>query len=204
MIDDEKIPHDEKIFSIFEEHTEWISKEKAGVPQELGNRVAIVEDEFGFIIGYDIGEKQTDDEIAIPLIPSVKETFPLSRGCSSDKGFYTPDNKKALREILEQLMLPKKGKRNSEEQKEETAKDFQKARKQHSAVESAFASLQNHGFKKCRDKGIEGFERHIALTIFAFNIQKLGAIIQKLEQKSAARKKKYNQTYAQNRSCKAA
>jgi transposase, IS5 family len=28
----EKIPHDEKVFSIFEPHTEWISKGKAGVP----------------------------------------------------------------------------------------------------------------------------------------------------------------------------
>jgi len=204
VIDDEKIPHDEKIFSVFEEHTEWISKGKAGVPQELGIRVAIVEDEFGFIIGYYIGEKQTDDKIAIPLLSSVKEAFPLLRGCSFDKGFYTPDNKKRLRETLEQLTLPKKGKRNPEEQKEETAEEFQKARKQHSAVESAIASLQNHGFKKCKDKEIEGFERHIALTILAFNIHKLGAIIQKREQKSAARKKKYNQTYAQNRSYKAA
>ena len=31
----EKIPHGEKVFSIFEEHTEWISKGKAGVPVEL-------------------------------------------------------------------------------------------------------------------------------------------------------------------------
>ncbi len=204
VIDGESIPHDEKVFSIFEEHTEWISKGKAGVPQELGIRVAIVEDEFGFIIGYHIGEKQTDDEIAIPLLSSVKEAFPLLRGCSFDKGFYTPENKRILRELLEQLTLPKKGKRNSEEQKEETAEEFQKARKQHSAVESAIGSLQNHGFKKCKDKGIEGFKRHIALTILAFNIHKLGAIIQKREQKSAARKKKYNQTYAQNRSYKAA
>ena len=31
----EKIPHNEKVFSIFEPHTEWISKGKAGVPVEL-------------------------------------------------------------------------------------------------------------------------------------------------------------------------
>jgi IS5 family transposase len=35
VIKDEKIPHAEKVFSLFEEHTEWISKGKAGVPQEL-------------------------------------------------------------------------------------------------------------------------------------------------------------------------
>jgi len=36
IIKGEKIPHDEKLFSIFEKHTEWISKGKSGVPQELG------------------------------------------------------------------------------------------------------------------------------------------------------------------------
>jgi hypothetical protein len=38
----EKIPHDEKIFSIFEAHTEWIKKGKAGVLVELGVRVSIL------------------------------------------------------------------------------------------------------------------------------------------------------------------
>ena len=35
IMEGEKIPHVEKIFSVFEEHTEWISKGKAGVPQEF-------------------------------------------------------------------------------------------------------------------------------------------------------------------------
>lgn len=35
----ECIPHEEKVFSIFEPHTEWICKGKAGVPVELGLRV---------------------------------------------------------------------------------------------------------------------------------------------------------------------
>jgi len=38
------IPHNEKVFSLFQPHTEWISKGKAGVPVELGLRVAVVED----------------------------------------------------------------------------------------------------------------------------------------------------------------
>ena len=34
----ERILHDEKVFSLFQPHTEWISKGKAGVPVELGLR----------------------------------------------------------------------------------------------------------------------------------------------------------------------
>lgn len=50
----ETIGHDEKVFSLFEEHTEWISKGKAGVPQELGLRVCIVESASGFILHHKI------------------------------------------------------------------------------------------------------------------------------------------------------
>ena len=39
----ETIPHEEKVFSIFEEHTRWISKGKAGTPVELGVPVALIE-----------------------------------------------------------------------------------------------------------------------------------------------------------------
>ena len=42
VIGGERISHEEKVFSIFEEYTEWISKGKAGVPQELGLLVCIL------------------------------------------------------------------------------------------------------------------------------------------------------------------
>lgn len=50
VLQGEVIPHDEKVFSIFEEHTEWICKGKAGVGQELGLKVCIVEDQYQFIL----------------------------------------------------------------------------------------------------------------------------------------------------------
>jgi IS5 family transposase len=54
VIDEIKIPHNEKVFSIFEPHTEWISKGKAGVPVELGIKVCIVEDQAGFILKHQV------------------------------------------------------------------------------------------------------------------------------------------------------
>ena len=58
----ERIPHHEKVFSIFQPHTEWISKGKAGVPVELGLRVAVSEDQYGFILHHHVMEKITDDQ----------------------------------------------------------------------------------------------------------------------------------------------
>src|SRR6266568_7622829 len=54
----ETIPHDEKVFSVFQTHTEWISKGKAGVPVELGLRVCVMEDQHRFILHHQVMEKQ--------------------------------------------------------------------------------------------------------------------------------------------------
>ena len=52
-------PHAEKVFSIHKPHTRWISKGKAGVLAELGVPVALVEDEFQFILAHRILWTQT-------------------------------------------------------------------------------------------------------------------------------------------------
>ena len=61
VINHETIPHSEKVFSLFERHTEWISKGKAGVPIELGLRVYVLQDQSGFTLHHLVMEKQTDD-----------------------------------------------------------------------------------------------------------------------------------------------
>jgi IS5 family transposase len=48
------IAHGEKVFSIFEPHTEWICKGKAGVAVELGVKVCILEDQHQFILHYQV------------------------------------------------------------------------------------------------------------------------------------------------------
>ena len=49
LLDGETIAHEEKVFSIFEPHTRWIVKGKAGVPVELGLPVCILEDQHQFV-----------------------------------------------------------------------------------------------------------------------------------------------------------
>jgi IS5 family transposase len=61
----EKIPHDEKVFSLFQPHTERISTGKAGVPVELGLKVCILEDAMGFMLHHEVRQPQTDEQIAV-------------------------------------------------------------------------------------------------------------------------------------------
>jgi len=130
------IPHHEKVFSIFAPHTEWISKGKLKAPVELGLRVCVMEDQFGFILHHRVMEKESDVHIAIPMVKETKERFPHFIACSYDKGFYSRDNKAGLKEALDTVILPKKGRLNKQEKQEESHPDYIKRRHQHAAVES--------------------------------------------------------------------
>ncbi|HER45502.1 MAG TPA: ISNCY family transposase [Thermoplasmatales archaeon] len=179
----ETIPHHEKVFSLFEEHTEWINKGKAGISQELGLKVCVVKDQFGFILHHRVMQKETDDQIAVPIIKETKERFPQLTSCSFDKGFHSPENQDQLRNILDQVILPRKGKLSAINKEIENSKAFREARQKHSAVESSINALENHGLDRCLDHGIEGFKRYVALAIVARNIQIMGHILQQKELK---------------------
>lgn len=184
----EMIPHEEKVFSIFQPHTEWISKGKAGVPVELGLRVCVLEDQHQFILQHRVMEKETDNQVAIIMVKNTKEHFSNLESCSFDQGFHSPNNQQVLPEHLKVVALKRKGKLSQKAKEIEGSEIFKKARHKHSAVESAINALEVHGLDQCPDHGIDGFKRYVALAIVARNIHRIGDIITKKEQKNRARK----------------
>ena len=141
----EVIPHSEKVFSIFEEHTEWICKGKAGIPVELGIRVSILEDQYQFILHHRIMWKETDDKVAIPIIEEAKQRYPLINQCNFDKGYYSKANVIELNTHLDHVILPKKGRCNQEEKAWQESDIFAEARGQHSGVEACINNLEKIG-----------------------------------------------------------
>ncbi len=188
----ETIPHAEKVFSIFEPHTEWISKGKAGVPVELGVKVCILEDQHRFILHHQVMEKKTDDQVTVSMVEGAKKRFPDLQACSFDKGFHSQENQQGLKQHLALVALPRKGKLSQQAQAVEQSEEFIKARRQHSAVESAINALEVHGLDRCPDHGIYGFRRYIALAVVARNIHRIGAILWQQEQAREQRKRKYS------------
>jgi len=189
VIRGEKIPHVEKVFSIFQEHTEWISKGKAGVPVELGLKVCVLEDQHGFILQHMVMQQQTDDQVAVPMVKQTLEIFPELSSCSFDKGFHSPANQQYLKKMLNTVVLPKKGKLSKVDKEREYSEDFINKRHQHSAIESAINALEVHGLDICPDHGIEGFRRYVATAVLARNIQILGIKLRQIELKKQKKKK---------------
>jgi hypothetical protein len=189
VLNGERIPHEEKIFSIFEPHTEWISKGKAGVPVELGLRVCVLEDHHRFILHHRVMEKITDDQVAVEMIEEGRKRFPQLASVSMDKGFHSPANQRDLNERIDRVVLPKKGKLSAADKAREGDPEFIRLRRRHSAVESAINALEVHGLDRCRDHGIDGFKRYVAMAVVARNIQRIGAILYAQEREREERKR---------------
>ena len=190
VLEGEVIPHNEKVFAIFEEHTEWLSKGKAGVPQELGLKVCIVEDQYQFILHYRVMEQETDDQIAVLITQETQQRFSELNGCSYDKGFHSATNREELEQLLDKVVLPRKGKLSAQDKEREHNPEFVHARYKHSAVESAINAVENHGLDRCLDQGLEGFKRYVGLAVVARNLQTLGRIIQQRELKRLQKRQK--------------
>lgn len=172
------IDHKDKVFSIHEPHTEWISKGKAGVPVELGLKVCIIKDQFGFILYHLVMEKQTDDQVAVSVVKEAKQRFSNISSCSYDKGFHSQNNQIELPKLVNTVVLPRKGKLSQSAREIESSPEFRRLRNKHSAVESSINALENHGLDRCPDRGIDGFKRYTAFAVLARNLQIVGAIEQ--------------------------
>lgn len=181
VLQGQSIPHEEKVFSLFQPHTEWISKGKAGVPVELGLRVCVVEDQYRFILNHQVMENTTDDAIAVSIVEEAKQRFGTLHSISMDKGFHSKENQVKLKEAAEVVVLPKKGRLSTVDRERESDAEFVRLRRQHSAVESAINALEQHGLDLCRDHGIVGFKRYVALAVVARNVQRLGAVLRQQE-----------------------
>jgi hypothetical protein len=190
VLNGERIPHHEKVFSIFQPHTEWISKGKAGVAVELGLRVAIGEDQHGFILHHQVMEQTTDDQIAVPFVTAIGARFPETHSVSFDKGFHSPANQQQLAQLVELPVLPKKGKRSGAEWEREHDPRFIRLRQRHSAVESAINALEAHGLDLCPDHGLDGFKRYVAMAVVARNVHRLGAILLAAEAEQERRRQR--------------
>ncbi|MFA4924078.1 MAG: ISNCY family transposase [Ignavibacteriaceae bacterium] len=187
LIKGEKIPHEEKLFSIFEPYTEWINKGKSGNRVELGLKVAVCTDQFGFVLHHQVMQKQEDVHVAISLTQKIKKRYEIG-SLSFDKGYWSKENWEELKTEAGYLVMPKKGKKNAEETERESNKKFKQLRHQHSAVESNINSLEHHSLNRCPDKGLSNFRKYTALGIVAYNLHKLGNILLEEKQKDEKRR----------------
>ena len=192
LLKGEGIPHEEKVFSIFEPHSEWLAKGKAGKPVEIGHKVLIATDQYQFILHHQVIESQSDYHLAVPLAKQLVEKYKKIESLSFDKGFYSKDNKAAIADMINQVIMPKKGRLSEADKEEESSKTFKLLKRKHSAVESNINQLESNGLNRCPDKGITGYKRYTAFGVLSYNLHHLGVHLLEAQRnkarKDAARK----------------
>lgn len=180
VLEGETVPNEEKIFSIFEPHTELIKRGKQPNPTQFGHNVLVIEDAVGFVIAYWVlGKGVLDQDVVVPFMQEVQDCFGGKiKSASFDRAFHTPQNQQDLGEIVETPCIVSKGQEKGRKQQQEGSVAFRKARQRHSGIESAIGTLQaGNGLKRCRDRSEPGYERYVALGILGRNLQTLGKLL---------------------------
>lgn len=180
VLQGEHVPNSEKLFSIFESHTQLYKRGKAAKPMQFGRQVLIFEDGVGFVTHAYLMPRDADDRDVV-----VKQTRIVQkrdqgriRRASFDRGFHSPENQKELAKIIAHPCLPMPGKNQAKQQEEETTIEFRQSRQHHPGVESAIGALQSgNGLLRCRDRTEVGFERYIQLGVLGRNLHVLGRIV---------------------------
>ena len=193
LLKEEAIPAAEKLYSIFEQHTEWITKGKLNRKVELGHLLLITTDQHHFIVDYKIMEGERDAAQIKSLSERLQKKFKDRKiySHSFDKAFFSKDNFETLQQSgTEHVILPKSGKLNKEQKERESDKKFKQLRYAHSAVESNINMLEHHGLNRCMDKGLHGYKRCVGVSVLAYNLHHLGNALLAKEKKLEERRHK--------------
>lgn len=176
----EKVPNKEKLFSIFEPHTQLYKRGKAGEPVQFGRLVLVYEDAAGFMVHHHVLPRDSQDaDVAVDQTRELQKRLGgRVKKLSFDRGFHTPDNQKELAKIVPHLCLPKRGAKQAARQEAEATEEFLASRQRHPGVESAIGALQRgNGMERCRDRTEVGFRRYVALGVLGRNLHVLGKLL---------------------------
>jgi transposase, IS5 family len=176
LLAEETIPAEEKVFSLFEPHTEWIQKGKQRPNVELGHRLLIATDQHQLIQDYDVPVGGVDVDQSVPVADRLLGRYGEGAiaSMSFDKGFTRAGDRELLNLYVPEVVMPKRGKKNTVEMERESEKKFVALRKQHSAVESEINSLEHHGLNRCPDVGLPGYLRYVGYGVMSYNLHIIG------------------------------
>ncbi len=180
VLEGETVSNTDKIFSIFEPHTELIKRDKQPNPIQFGHNVLVIEDAVGFVCHYEVMANGVHDvDIVVPAMKALqKRSDGKIERASFDRGFHSPENQKELAKIVTHPCLAAKGAQKGRKQQQEGSVEFRESRSRHPGVESAIGALQaGNGMERCRDRSKRGYERYVGLGILGRNLHVLGKLL---------------------------
>lgn len=169
----EQVPNEEKIFSIFEPHTELLKRGKARRNIEYGHMIQIQQSPEKFITDYDVFEKKPVEHTLLdPAAEHHKDVFgEYPDTFSADKGYYDRKAVEQLEQKVKSVAIGKKGKRTEEETAREHSPEFREAQRFRAGIEGSISFLKRIlRLARCLAKGFQHYCSTVGGTIFAHNL----------------------------------
>jgi IS5 family transposase len=173
VIEGESVPNDEKLFSVFEPHTELLKRGKAGKPVEFGHMIQIQQVEEKFITDYGVfDQKPVEPQLLETALDSHRTLFGVDpTRLAADKGYFEQNVVTELEKRIATVSIAKKGKRTAEQLEREHDPVFRHAQRFRAGVEGTISFLKRVlGLSRCFTKGWAHFQATVGASIFTHNL----------------------------------
>jgi IS5 family transposase len=165
---------DEKIYSLFEEHTELLKRGKAGKPIEFGHKILLAQTGEKFIHHYQVFPKrQEDQDLLEPTLKAHAKLFGFDpEVLATDKGFYkNMEQIFSLEERITTVSMCKKGRRNQQECERESSEAFKDGQRFRAGCEGSISVLKRaFNLGKCLFKGFKNYAASVGCAVFCHNL----------------------------------
>ena len=191
VLDGEQVPTAEKLYSIFEPHTDLIKRGKVQSPIEFGHKVFLAESARGLITQYDVLDGNPIDEqhVVISLVRHRQTFGDVPKLYGSDRGFFSEKNVMSCKqEGVKVVCIPQRGGIKAPEREAyEKSREFKDGQRFRAGIEGRISVLfRGRGMKRCLAEGRERFELWVAAAVLANNLMKIASL---LAERSSRRRK---------------
>lgn len=167
QIEGEKVPASDRVFSLFEPHTELIKRGRREKPVEFGHKVLLCQSPEKFITDYEVYEhQQADCELTESVIERHEQLFGVRpEVLAADKGFCPAKEKyEELAEQVGTLAIP----RRMQDFMDKVLAHWQAFR---AGIEGTISGLKR-AFRliRCFFRGFRSFAAAVGLGVFCHNL----------------------------------
>lgn len=178
VLQGETVPAEEKIYSIFESHTDMIKRGKALKPVEFGHKVFLAESAHGLITDYQVLDGNPADSTHVPSsLDRHQQTFGNPPDLyAGDRGFFSAENVQACEKAgVIHISIPQRGGHKTAEQDAlERSPAFKKGQRFRAGIEGRISVLfRGRGMKRCLFKGRQRFEILVGAAVLVNNLMRI-------------------------------
>jgi IS5 family transposase len=187
----EQLATDEKIYSIFEPHTDLIKRGKVRTPVEFGHKVFLAESAAGLITQYEVLRGNPPDEVHVAFsLQRHRQSFgraPQLYG--SDRGFFSEQNLASCKHAgVKVVCIPQRGgERTARREAYEKSTVFKDGQRFRAGIEGRISVLfRGRGMKRCLAEGRDRFELWVGAAVLANNLMRIAALLTRPSRKRKA------------------